>query len=73
MDTPIFETEWDLCSKTECPIVPGKLDIHYGQTLPPIAPPVRTMRYLILRKYNVAWNCSMPVEPVIERSDEQMS
>jgi hypothetical protein len=42
MGTPIFETEWDLCSKTNCPIQPGKLDIHYGQTLPPIAPPVRT-------------------------------
>lgn len=39
MGTPIFETEWDLCSKTQCPINPGKLDIHYGQTLPPIAPP----------------------------------
>lgn len=39
MGTPIFQTQWDLCSKTSCPISPGDLDIHYSQTLPPIAPP----------------------------------
>eukprot|EP00892_Ulva_mutabilis_P001143 jgi/Ulvmu1/11029/UM007_0209.1 len=39
MGNPIFETEWDLCERTSCPISPGDLEIHYGQTLPPIAPP----------------------------------
>lgn len=39
MGTPIYETEWDLCSKTNCPIAPGEIDIHYSQTLPPITPP----------------------------------
>jgi hypothetical protein len=43
MGTPIFETEWDLCGKTECPITPGDLHIHYAQTLPPITPPVRIL------------------------------
>lgn len=41
MGTPIFNTQWDLCGKTSCPIKPGELDIEYTQTLPPIAPPVR--------------------------------
>ena len=41
MGTPIFNTQWDLCGKTTCPITPGELDIEYSQTLPPVAPPVR--------------------------------
>lgn len=44
MGTPIFQTEWDLCHKTACPITPGPVDIEYKQNLPPIAPPVRPPR-----------------------------
>jgi hypothetical protein len=42
MGTPIFQTTWDLCSKTKCPITPGELKIEYAQTLPPVAPPARS-------------------------------
>jgi hypothetical protein len=49
MGTPIFQTEWDLCGKTQCPIKPGDIHIHYGQTLPPITPPVRVCRMRSLR------------------------
>jgi hypothetical protein len=40
MGTPIFQTQWDLCTKAKCPIHPGDVKIHYTQNLPPVAPPV---------------------------------
>jgi hypothetical protein len=37
--TEIYTEQDDLCSKTNCPIKTGPLNIKYVQDLPPIAPP----------------------------------
>ncbi|KXZ50044.1 hypothetical protein GPECTOR_18g25 [Gonium pectorale] len=36
---PIYSQQFDLCTKTKCPVAPGPITLTLVEALPPIAPP----------------------------------